>query len=113
MFSKIKKAMNTFNFKRRVGSKKDIIIDNNVSVRGLPNIQYGKNCHIYSNVILWGDGELILGDNVSIGDNTIIKTTKGAGIWIGSNSLIAANSYLVDCNHRYKDKNKLIRNPGV
>ena len=57
-----------------------------LDVRG--NISVGKDCAIDVNVIL--EGEIVLGDNVSIGPNSILKDVE-----IGNNTVIEAFSYLV------------------
>ena len=57
-----------------------------LDVRG--QITAGKDCHIDVNVIL--DGDVVLGNNVSIGPNTILKDVE-----IGDNSSIEAFSHLV------------------
>ena len=57
-----------------------------LDVRG--RITAGKDCHIDVNVIL--DGDVVLGNNVSIGPNTILKDVE-----IGDNSSIEAFSHLV------------------
>ena len=59
---------------------------NRLDVRG--KITAGKDCHIDVNVIL--DGDVVLGNNVSIGPNTILKDVE-----IGDNSSIEAFSHLV------------------
>ena len=56
-----------------------------LDVRG--NISVGKDCSIDVNVIL--EGEIVLGDNVSIGPNSILKDVE-----IGNNTVIEAFSYL-------------------
>ena len=57
-----------------------------IDVRG--QITAGKDCHIDINVIL--DGDVILGNNVFIGPNTILKNVE-----IGDNSTIEAFSHIV------------------
>ena len=57
-----------------------------LDVRG--NISVGKDCAIDVNVIL--EGEIVLGDNVSIGPNSILKDVE-----IGNNTVIEAFSHLV------------------
>jgi bifunctional UDP-N-acetylglucosamine pyrophosphorylase/glucosamine-1-phosphate N-acetyltransferase len=57
-----------------------------LDVRG--QISAGKDCHIDVNVIL--DGDIVLGNNVFIGPNTILKDVE-----IGDNSSIEAFSHLV------------------
>jgi acetyltransferase-like isoleucine patch superfamily enzyme len=69
------------------------------------NVKVGNNVTIYPGVYFWGDGEIIIGDNVDIGIGTIIFAKKK--VEIGNNSLIAANCYIIDSNHGIS-KNKLI-----
>ena len=57
-----------------------------LDVRG--NISVGEDCSIDVNVIL--EGEIVLGDNVSIGPNSILKDVE-----IGNNTVIEAFSHLV------------------
>ncbi len=40
------------------------------------NVIIGKNVTIYPGVYFWGDGEIIIGDNVDIGVGTIIFSKK-------------------------------------
>lgn len=63
------------------------------------NIKIGKNCVIYDNVIFLGEGKIVIGDNVAIGYNTIIFSNKGSEIFIGNNSKIAANCYIINMDH--------------
>ena len=73
------------------------------------NIEIGHNVSIYPNVMFFGDGKIIIGDNVSIGNNTIIYSSKEAGVYIGSNTMIAANCYIIDTDHGVSN-DELIRN---
>ena len=57
-----------------------------LDVRG--NISVGKDCSVDVNVIL--EGEVVLGNNVSIGPNSILKDVE-----IGDNTVIEAFSHLV------------------
>ena len=41
-------------------------------LRGKPKIFIGRNVAIYPTVIFWGTGNIAIGDNSAIGDNTII-----------------------------------------
>lgn len=43
------------------------------------NIKLGKNVTIYPDVMFWGDGPIIVGDNVDIGKGTIIYASKNGG----------------------------------
>jgi acetyltransferase-like isoleucine patch superfamily enzyme len=64
------------------------------------NVRIGKNVTFYPNVMLFGDGIIEIGDNVDIGNNTIIYAkAEYGGVKISSNSMIAANCYIIDSNH--------------
>lgn len=76
-----------------------------------PNIKLGKNVTIYPDCMFFGDGPIEIGDNVDIGNGTIIYSSKkfGGGVHIGSNTLIAAQCYIIDTDHGIK-AGELIRN---
>lgn len=76
------------------------------------NVRIGKNVTIYPNVTFWGDGEIMIGDNVNIGNDTIIFSSKAGGINIGNNVAIAAHCYIIDSNHGMS-KGKLIREQNL
>ena len=60
--------------------------------------------------MFFGDGPIVIGNNVDIGNGTIIYSSKNSGgVEIGDNSLIAAQSYIIDMNHG-TDKSDLVRN---
>lgn len=67
-----------------------------------PNIKVGNNVTFFPDVMLNGDGLIEIGDNVDIGNGTIIYASKGGGVKIGSNTMIAAQSYIIDCDHGIK-----------
>ena len=47
-----------------------------------------------------GGGPIVIGDNVSIGNGTIIYSSKnGGGVTIGNNTSIAAQCYIIDMDH--------------
>ena len=73
-----------------------------------PNVRVGKNVTFYPDVMLFGDGLIEIGDNVDIGNGTLIYASKDGGIKIGSNTMIAAQSYIIDCDHGIK-ANMLMR----
>lgn len=79
-------------------AKKSCLIDDNVKILN-SNVLLGENVHLYSNVVIWGDGKVEIGDNTKIGFNTIIYASKNAGIYIGHHTAIAANCYIIDANH--------------
>lgn len=69
------------------------------------HIKVGHNVTFYPNVYLWGNN-IEIGDNVDIGIGTIIYSKNG--VKIGNNTIIAAQSYIIDSNHGIK-KGKNIR----
>ncbi|MBR2916781.1 MAG: acyltransferase [Clostridia bacterium] len=73
------------------------------------NVKIGKNVTLYPDVCFFGDGIIEIGDNVEIGNNTVIYSSKDGGIKIGSNSMIAAQSYIIDTDHGIA-AGELIRN---
>lgn len=97
-------------FKRKTKCK-----HNNFSIVGKitlinRNIKLGRNVTIYPDCMFFGDGMIEIGDNVEIGNGTIIYSSKcGGGVIIGNNSMIAAQCYIIDTDHGIKD-GELIRN---
>lgn len=74
------------------------------------NITFGANVALYPEVMIFGDGPVVIGDNVNIGNGTMIYSSKeGGGVYIGKNTMIAAQCYIIDMDHGIK-KNELIRN---
>lgn len=100
----IKKYRNKI-FYYRTGQKANLIGD---IILINTNLKIGKNVNIYPYVQIFGDGLIEIEDNVDIGTGTIIYSSKNGGIYIGENSLIAAQSYIIDCDHGI-EKDCLIR----
>lgn len=73
------------------------------------NIKLGKNVTLYPDVSFFGDGVIEIGDNVDIGNGTIIYSSKNGGISIGSNTAVGAQCYIIDADHG-TSKSELIRN---
>lgn len=72
------------------------------------NIKLGENVTIYPDVMFFGDGLIEIGNNVAIGNGAIIYSSANGGVHIGDNTLIAAQTYIIDCDHGI-EKNMLIR----
>lgn len=66
------------------------------------NIKIGKKVTIYPNVMFFGDGPIVIGDNVAIGNNTVIYSSKEGGVKLGNHVWIGANSYITDVDHGTK-----------
>lgn len=73
------------------------------------NLKIGKNVTLYPDVMFYGDGLIEIGDNVEIGNGTVIYASKEGGVSIGENTLIAAQCYLIDMDHGMS-RDELIRN---
>lgn len=63
------------------------------------NVKIGKNVTFYPDVMIYGDGPITIGDNVCIGNGTILYASKNGGITIGKDTMIAAQTYIIDCDH--------------
>lgn len=107
----IKKCSSIYNkkvFLKKINSK-----ENTLKIYGEiylinPNIELGKNVVLYPNIMFFGDGKIIIEDNVSIGMGTIIYSSKKGGVHIGKNTQIAAQCYIIDMDHGIR-KNSIIR----
>ena len=89
----------------------------NISIIGTltlinPNIKVGNNVTIYPNCMFFGDGLISIGNNVTIGNGTIIyASANGGGVEIGCGVQIAAQCYIIDTDHGLK-KDRPIREQG-
>ncbi len=90
-------------FRRKIGCKhKQFLLVGNVTLINT-NIKLGKMVTIYPGVTFFGDGPITIGNNVAIGQGTIIYSSKnGGGVTIGDNTMIAAQCYIIDTDHGIK-----------
>lgn len=72
-----------------------------------------KNCWIGANCDFWGGGTIILGENTHIGSLSSIFSSNEAGVTFGANVNCARNLFVIDADHRYSDKDKLICQQGL
>lgn len=101
--NKIKRNYRKRIFKAMIGcNHNDFSIVGDITVIN-KNIKLGHNVTIYPNVMFWGDGEIVIGDNVDIGNGTVIYASKSGGVTIGKNTNIAAQCYIIDMDHGIKD----------
>lgn len=106
---KIVRTYRTQVFRKTIGClhKNFVLVDNAHIIN--KNIKLGHNVTIYPEVSFLGDGLIEIGDNVDIGNGTLLYSSKGGGIRIGNNSVIAAHCYIIDSDHGIK-AGELIRN---
>ncbi|MBQ9977541.1 MAG: acyltransferase [Clostridia bacterium] len=110
--NKITRSYRKAVFKEKIGCKhKNFQLIGRVNVVNT-NITLGKNVMIYPDVMFHGDGPIILGDNITIGNGTVIYASKNGGVTIGSNTMVAAQSYIIDADHGTK-KDKLSREQEI
>lgn len=96
---KINSAYRKYIFKKQIGcSHSDFSLVGNITLIN-KNIKLGRNVTIYPDVMFFGDGLIEIGDNVDIGNGTVIYSSKCGGVHIGSNTMIAAQCYIIDMDH--------------
>lgn len=98
--NKVRRSYRKYIFKKKIGCSHDsFALVGKVNLINT-NILLGKNVTIYPDVMFFGDGPIIIGNNVDIGNNTIIYSSKnGGGVTIGNNTMIAAHNYIIDMDH--------------
>ena len=77
------------------------------------NIKLGHNVTIYPDVMFFGDGLIEIGDNVDIGNGTIIYASKWGGVHIGNNTMIAAQCYIIDMDHGIGIEKKICQQDNI
>lgn len=86
------------------------LVDGRVEYKAT-NVKIGQNVHIYKNVTFWGDGEIMIGNNVDIGNDTIIFSSKNGGVYIGNDVSVAAHCYIIDSDHGIEKGIKINEQP--
>lgn len=98
----IQKILRTYRkavFKKKIGcNHNDFNLVGRVTLINT-NISLGHNVTIYPDVMFWGDGPIVIGDNVDIGNGTVLYSSKAGGVTIGDNTVIAAQCYIIDMDH--------------
>ena len=89
---------------------KTCVFEEGVKIQN-PNVVLGKGVTLNSNVIICGRGRVFIDDNAIIGYNTIIYSHFDSSVYIGKNTAIAANVYIVDTNHSTEKLDLSIDNP--
>lgn len=63
------------------------------------NVHVGKNVTLYPGVMLQGQGDIYIGDNTFLGNNTVVYSEKGHSVYIGENCMIAPMCYITNTDH--------------
>ncbi len=78
----IQKILRTYRkavFKKKIGcNHNDFNLVGRVTLINT-NISLGHNVTIYPDVMFWGDGPIVIGDNVDIGNGTVLYSSKAGG----------------------------------
>lgn len=107
----LKRVINQFRKKRfkRVGKGLNIIAEPIYCLND--NLVLGNNVSIYPGTTFFGDGDIVVEDNVKIGNNVIVNASSGGGVHIKRNTIIAANTYIIDNNHNIR-RSEIIQKQG-
>lgn len=106
--NKVRRTYRKYVFRKRIGCDHNAFsLVGNVTLINT-NIQLGKDVTIYPNVMFFGDGPIVIGDHVDIGNDTIIYASENGGVTIGSDTMIAAHCYIIDMDHGM-EQGKLVR----
>ena len=63
------------------------------------NVHLGKNVTLYPGVMFQGEGNIYIGDNSFLGNNTIIYSEREHNVYIGENCMIAPMCYITNTDH--------------
>lgn len=100
VLNKIRRSYRSYVFRKKIGcTHKRVSLVGDVNLINT-NIELGKNVTIYPGVMFFGDGPIRIGDNVRLGNNTVIYSSQyRGGVSIGDNTTIAAQCYIIDMDH--------------
>lgn len=105
--NKIKASYRKYVFKTKIKCKHNnfILVGDVILIN--KNIVLGEGVTIYPGCMFFGDGPIQIGNNVEIGNGTIIYASMGAGVTIGQDTMIAAQNYIIDTNHGMRNGEKI------
>lgn len=96
IWQKLKRVYRAAVFRAKTGCQANLVGD--ITLINT-NLKLGKHVTLYPGVMFFGDGLIEIGDNVDIGNGTIIYASRSGGVKIGSNTMIAAQCYIIDADH--------------
>lgn len=77
------------------------------------HVRLGKNVTLYPGVMFQGEGDIYIGDNTFIGNNTIIYSEKGYKVIIEKNCMIAAMCHIINTDHKMEKTDLLMIQQGT
>jgi len=102
-----------FILKIRIYYKYNIILNKNSVIKGLNNINIGKNFFMAPNCTILSEGnsdqKIIIRNNVALNYNVMINANEKGFIEINDNVMIGPNTVIRASNHNYSDLTKPIR----
>ncbi len=103
IIDRIKKKYYKLYVQSKIGYKpQNLEIKGSVDFEGC-FVKLGDNITLYPGISFAGNGKIVVGNNCKIGRNVIIYANKTGGVYIGNNTIIAAQTYIIDSNHTYSD----------
>jgi len=93
--------------------KKGLYIGHFVKKTRKVKLFLSKNCRISSHCLLWGNGEIVLGENSSLGSWSRIYSHLNGGVRIGKYFNGASHLYIIDSNHTFKLGTPIQKQPLV
>lgn len=99
------------------GSRRLSSVGTNFTLVGIPfyqrnpNVYIGDNVTIYPNVSFFGEGKIIIGNHVKIGNNCIIYSGENHIVRIGDYTSIAANCYIINSDHQISQERFIQQQP--
>lgn len=76
-------------------------------------VHVGKNVTLYPGVMFQGEGDIYIGDNTYLENNTIVYSEKGHSVFIGKNCMIAPHVYITNTDHNTEKSEANMNTLGV
>jgi acetyltransferase-like isoleucine patch superfamily enzyme len=88
-----------------------LAMGSHVKVRGDVRLHVGDRCGIFDRAILWGTGDIYLGDGSSIGHDSVVVARER--VTIGKRCMVAGRCYILDVDHDFVDLEVPIADQGL
>lgn len=94
------------------GKSENLSILGKIYVRN-KNVRLGKNVTLYPGVMFQGEGDIYIGDNTFLGNNTIVYSEKGYRVSIGKDCMVAAMCHIINTDHDISNVQKNMNKQGT